>query len=55
MLLCGATWPIKFDTYLLKSPEGSEVKPHKDKVLSGKHYRLNLILKRAEQGGEFIC
>ncbi|MCF6436249.1 2OG-Fe(II) oxygenase, partial [Pseudoalteromonas sp. MMG021] len=25
MLLCGASWPIKFDTYLLKFPEGSEI------------------------------
>ncbi len=55
MLLCGAIWPIKFDTYLLKFPQGSEIAPHTDKVESGKHYRLNLVLKSAEIGGEFIC
>ena len=55
MLLCGATWPIRFDTYLLKFPTGSEVPPHTDKVQSAKHYRLNIVLKNAKQGGEFIC
>ena len=55
MLLCGATWPIKFDTYLLKFPEGSEITSHVDKVTSGKHYRLNIVIKSAEIGGEFIC
>jgi hypothetical protein len=55
MLLCGALWPIKFDTYLLKFPEGSEIELHTDKVGSGKHYRLNIVLKNADEGGEFIC
>lgn len=55
MLICGATWPIKFDTYLLKFPQGSEIAPHTDKVGSGKHYRLNIVLKKADLGGEFIC
>ena len=55
MLICGATWPIKFDTYLLKFPQGSEIAPHTDKVESGKHYRLNIVLKKADLGGEFIC
>ncbi|MFY8326627.1 2OG-Fe(II) oxygenase [Pseudoalteromonas sp. ZZD1] len=55
MLLCGAYWPVKFDTYLIKFPLGSEIKPHIDKVLTGKHFRLNIILKHAQQGGEFIC
>jgi len=55
MLLCGAIWPIKFDAYLLKFPQGSEIAPHTDKVESGKHYRLNIVLKSADEGGEFIC
>jgi hypothetical protein len=55
MLLAGATWPIKFDLYLLRFPEGCEVPPHTDKVDSGKHYRLNIVLKQAKSGGEFIC
>ncbi|MGB1263759.1 MAG: 2OG-Fe(II) oxygenase [Cognaticolwellia sp.] len=55
MLLCGACWPIKFDTYLLKFPEGSEIASHVDQVESGKHYRLNIVIKNPEMGGEFIC
>lgn len=55
MLLCGAYWPIKFDMYLLKFPQGSEIAPHTDQVKSGKHYRLNIVLKKAEVGGEFTC
>ena len=55
MLLCGALWPIKFDVYLLKFPEGSEIAPHTDIVETGKHYRLNIVLKNADEGGKFIC
>lgn len=55
MLLCGAIWPIRFDTYLIKFPEGSEIPPHTDNVRSGKHFRLNIVLKHAKVGGEFIC
>jgi len=55
MLLCRLTWPIKFDTYLLKFPEGSEIAPHVDKVVSGKHYRLNIVIRNAYKGGEFSC
>ena len=55
MLICGAIWPIKFDAYILKFPEGSEILAHTDKVKSGKHFRLNIVLKNAKIGGEFIC
>ncbi|MBB6523650.1 2OG-Fe(II) oxygenase [Pseudoteredinibacter isoporae] len=55
MLLCGSYWPLPFDVYLLRFPEGSEIPPHKDKVKSGRHYRLNIVLKQAERGGEFYC
>ncbi len=55
MLLGGATWPIKFDIYLINFPEGSEIRHHIDAVKNGEHFRLNIILKNAKQGGEFIC
>lgn len=55
MLLCGATRPLKFDMYLLKFPEGSEIPAHTDPVANGQHYRLNIVLKNAIEGGEFIC
>lgn len=55
MLLFTARWPLPFDSYLLRYPEGSEIPPHTDPVQAGRHYRLNLILKSPRSGGEFVC
>lgn len=55
LLLARLKWPWAFDCYLLRFPEGSEVPAHKDEVQSGRHFRLNLILKKAAKGGEFLC
>jgi hypothetical protein len=55
MLLFTLPWPLPFDSYLIRYPEGSAVPPHKDTVQSGRHYRLNIILKAPSSGGEFIC
>lgn len=55
MLLLTAPWPLPFDSYLIRYPEGSSVPPHKDPVQKGKHYRLNVILKSPKSGGEFVC
>ncbi|MGI9282470.1 MAG: 2OG-Fe(II) oxygenase [Endozoicomonas sp.] len=55
MLLGGGLWPVPFDLYLLRFLEGHEIPPHVDQVESGEHYRLNIILKSPESGGEFIC
>jgi len=52
LLLCKLFF---FDAYLLHFPKGSCVPPHKDPVPGKKHYRLNLILKKSGQGGEFFC
>lgn len=46
---------FKIDCYILKFPEGSEIKPHIDEVDSGNHYRLNIIIKNAISGGLFKC
>lgn len=55
MALLESLWPIPFDLYLLKFPEGSEIPEHVDKVDEGfKHYRLNIILKKSISGGEFL-
>lgn len=43
------------DGYLLYYPTGGEIKPHVDKVDFGRHYRLNIMLKKAKKGGEFVC
>jgi hypothetical protein len=46
---------LKADAYILKYPEGSAIDFHKDSAPVGyKHYRLNIVLKRAKVGGEFI-
>lgn len=55
ILLCEAKWPIPFDVYLLRYNVGGHVPEHIDPVDTGKHFRLNIILKQAEEGGDFIC
>ena len=56
MLLLTAPWPVPFDSYLIRYPEGSEIPPHTDPVSSGRHYRLNVIFKSSpKSGGQFIC
>lgn len=55
MLLLASPFPIPFDCYILRFPEGSEIPPHKDPVTGRRHYRLNIILKQPPRGGEFVC
>ena len=55
MLLLGARWPIAFDCYLLRFTEGAEVNPHVDSVDTGRHFRLNIVLRQARVGGIFQC
>lgn len=54
MLLATARWPLPFDIYILKYPQGSELPVHVDNVPLGKHHRLNIVLKKAVIGGEFV-
>jgi hypothetical protein len=55
MLLLTAPWPIPFDSYLLRYPEGVEIPAHRDPVENRRHYRLNIVLKSPRSGGEFVC
>lgn len=55
MLLATANWPLPFDMYLLKFNEGDEIPPHIDDVGSGEHHRINIVIKKAKRGGDFIC
>jgi hypothetical protein len=55
MLLLTAPWPLPFDSYLIRYPEGSSIPAHTDPVQQGRHYRLNVILKSPKSGGEFVC
>ncbi len=55
MLLATARWPIPFDSYLIRYPDGAEIPPHTDPVTTGRHFRLNIVLKSPRSGGEFVC
>ena len=46
---------FKFDIYLIRFPKGSHIARHSDPAPEGyEHHRLNVKLKRADEGGEFI-
>jgi len=45
---------LQFDCYILKYPSGEMVPSHKDRVATGwRHFRLNIVLKKAIEGGFF--
>jgi hypothetical protein len=50
-----ASWPMLWDIYILKYPEGSFIAPHADPVTDRNHYRLNIVLKKPKAGGVFHC
>ena len=55
LLLATLPWPIAFDCYLIRYPEGSAIPAHTDPVAKHRHFRLNVVLKRSPRGGEFVC
>ena len=55
MLILVNPFLLPFDFYLLRFRKGSEIPPHTDPVSEKRHYRLNLILKQAREGGHFSC
>lgn len=45
---------LPFDIYILKFPSGSHIQKHVDPVEDGRrHFRLNVVLKPAPEGGVF--
>lgn len=46
---------LKCDCYILRFNTGSAIPPHTDKIDSGRHFRLNIVLKHAKAGGQFHC
>jgi hypothetical protein len=44
-----------FDSYVLRFDEGSYIPEHVDIVDGFNHFRLNVILRNADEGGEFRC
>jgi hypothetical protein len=55
MLLLTAPWPIPFDVYFLRFRVGDHIPPHTDPVMKKRHYRLNVVVRKADEGGEFQC
>lgn len=55
MLLATGLWPLPFDFYVLRFPTGSKIEPHVDEVQEKKHFRLNIVMIKAKNGGEFVC
>lgn len=55
MLLLINPFLIPFDLYLLRFREGAEIPSHTDPVREKRHFRLNIIIRQARRGGEFIC
>ena len=46
-------FPVPFDLYLLHFPEGSYIPAHTDPVPGRRHFRLNIVLRKANKGGFF--
>lgn len=55
MLLFANPFILPFDCYLLRYKTGSGVPEHTDPVEDKRHYRLNIVLRKAKEGGEFYC
>lgn len=53
-LLLTGYWPRPFDCYLLRYRKGQGIPPHTDPVSNGRHFRLNIVLRKG-RGGEFQC
>ena len=45
--------PVQFDAYLLRYKPGFECPPHRDPVPGFRHWRLNVVLRAAREGGRF--
>lgn len=55
MLLLINPFLLPFDLYLLRFREGAEIPAHTDPVRDKRHFRLNIVVRKARRGGEFVC
>jgi hypothetical protein len=47
---------LKFDCHLIRYKVGASIPPHRDPAGRGKrHFRLNIEIWRAKEGGELVC
>lgn len=54
-MLLGGSVRFKFDVYLLKFTQGASIPFHTDPVANARHFRLNIVIKAAHSGGQFLC
>ena len=45
----------RFDCYFFHYKEGSYIPRHKDPSFGKRHYRLNIVLKKPKEGGQWLC
>lgn len=45
----------RLNIYLVRYPEGHRVGPHLDMISEGRLYKLNFVLIKPKEGGEFSC
>ena len=45
----------RFDVHILRMCEGAYIPEHTDKIDGFAHNRMNIVLRRAKVGGQFIC
>lgn len=45
----------RLNVYLVRYPEGHKIVPHVDMVSAGRLFKLNCVLVKPKEGGEFIC
>ncbi len=55
MLLGINPFVIPWDCYLLRFREGADISSHTDPVSDRRHYRINVVLVEARDGGVFKC
>lgn len=56
LTLFDCRWPMRWDMHLLRLKEGSCVHAHRDPVPEGfNHWRCNIVLYKADEGGDFEC
>jgi len=44
---------LKCDCYIIKYYDGASLGIHKDPIEQGRHFRLNIVVKKPKSGGKF--
>lgn len=52
--LASSNWPLPFDVYILRYRTGAHIPLHTDPNPLGQHWRCNITLWKAAEGGEYF-